>query len=183
MTIKEAKAEIITKINKGISKSDLYAQFKDDINDRTLRKLLASRPSYTLKKKYKNTYILLFIIWGLFILLELLGIFDLIMSFNIKTLISLSVSLFLAFKIWDFDGRFLIPGIIWFGLSIINAYLQLDSANIGDSDYGIILIVLFVYTILLSIGIYLMYILKKNVFYYYKWNQLIQKPDENINFE
>jgi hypothetical protein len=183
MKEKEIKFEIFKNLNEGASKSELYNQFKKETKDENLRNILASRPSYELRKKFKTAHILLSIIWGFFILLELLGIIDLIVDFDIKFLFSLIISIYITINIWKFDGRFLIPGIIWFGLTIFNAFYGIDSAYVPDSDYGTILIFTSVYTIILCIGIYLMYYIKKNVFSYYNWIQPILNKDEEIKFE
>lgn len=183
MTEQEIKSAIIEEINQGTSKSILYNQFKDEIKDETLRKILASRPSYQLKLKFKKMHLILSIIWGLFILLELIGILGLIISFDIKILITLFVSIYITINIWKFDGRFFLPGIIWFVISIFNSFGELNSVYVDDSDYGTILIIAFVYSLILVVGIYLMYNIRKNVFSYYNWFQPIINQDDEILFE
>lgn len=162
MTEQEIKSEITEKLNQGTSKSILYNEFKGKIKDESLRKILASRPSYELKLKFKKAHLMLSIIWGgFFILLELIGIIDLIVSFDIKYFISLLLSIYITINIWKFDGRFFLPGIIWFIFAIFNSYSELNSMYEHDSDYGIILIISFVYSLILVFGIYLMYHIKK----------------------
>jgi hypothetical protein len=112
MTEKEVKSEITEKLNQGTSKSILYNEFNGEIKNESLRKILASRPSYGLKLKYKRTHLILSIIWGFFILLELIGILDLIVIFDLKFLISLIISIYITINIWKFNGRFFLPGII-----------------------------------------------------------------------
>ncbi len=183
MTEQEIKSEITENINQGASKSILYNQFKDKIKDESLRKILASRPSYELKLKFKKTHLILSIIWGFFILLELIGIIDLIVSFDIKFFISLILSIYITINIWKFDGRFFLPGIIWFVFTIFNSYRELNTMYEYDSDYGIILIISFIYSLILVVGIYLMYNIRKNVFSYYNWFQPILNQDDEIQFE
>ena len=183
MTEQEIKSEITEKLNQGTSKSILYNEFKGEIKDESLRKILASRPSYELKLKFKKAHLMLSIIWGFFILLELIGIIDLIVSFDIKYFISLLLSIYITINIWKFDGRFFLPGIIWFIFTIFNSYSELNSMYEHDSDYGIILIISFVYSLILIVGIYLMYHIKKNVFDYYNWFQLFLNQDDEIQFE
>lgn len=183
MTEKEIKSEITEKLNEGISKSILYNEFKGEINDESLRKILASRPSYEQKLKFKKSHLILSIIWGFFILLELIGLLDLIVSFDLKFFISLILSIYIAINIWKFDGRFFLPGIIWFVFTIINSFRELNSIYQFDSDYSIILIFAVAYSLILVIGIYLMYNIRKNVFDYYNWFQPILNNDNEIQFE
>lgn len=183
MTEQEIKSEITEKLNQGTSKSILYNEFKDKIKDESLRKILASRPSYDLKQKFKKPHLILSIIWGFFILLELIGILDLIVSFDIKYFISLILSIYITINIWKFDGRFFLPGIIWFVLTIFNSFNELNSIYEYDSDYRFIIIFSFVYSLILIVGIYLMYSIRKNVFSYYKWFQPNLNLDDEIQFE
>ena len=183
MTEKDIKSEITTKLNQGISKSNLYNEFKGKLNDESLRKIIASRPSYEQKLKFKTSHLILSIIWGFFILLELIGIVDLIVSFDFKFFISLIISIYITINIWQFDGRFFLPGIIWFILTIFNSFGELYNINRYDPDYSIILILAFAYCLILAIGIYLMYTIKKNIFSYYNWLQPILNRDNEIQFE
>jgi hypothetical protein len=162
MSEQEIKSEIIEKLNQGTSKSILYNEFKDKINDESLRKILASRPSYELK--FKKAHLIISIIWGFFILLELIGTLDLIVSFSIKYFISLILSIYITINIWKFDGRFFLPGIIWFVFTIFNSYSELNSIYEHDSDYDIILIISFIYSLILVVGIYLITIIGFNRF-------------------
>ena len=84
MTENEIRSSITNKINQGQLKSSLYDEFKKEINVDALRNILASRPSYELWKKYKKAHLVLLIIWGFYMLLELLGIFDLMVIFDMK---------------------------------------------------------------------------------------------------
>lgn len=184
MTEKEIKSEINEKLNQGTSKSVLYEQFKDEINVESLRKFLAARPSFEQRLKFKKAHVFLSIIWGIFILLELLGIFDLVVSFDIKILFSLCVSIYIAFHIWNFDGRYFLPGIVWFVFTIINSFRELSSFNEYDAiDYGTIIIITCIYSLILVVGIFLMYYIKKNVFSYFKWFQPLLNQDHEIQFE
>jgi hypothetical protein len=185
MTEKEITSLITKNLNDGALKSNLYDQFKDEIKDKTLRKILAFKPSYEHKQKFKKMHLVLSIIWGLFILLELFGIIDLVVSFDIKTAFSLFVSIYIAFKIWNFDGRFFLPGIIWFVFTIFNAFSQLSSIHEYefDSDYGVILIITCLYSLILCTAIYLMYHIRKNAFSYFKWFQPISNSEDEIQFK
>ncbi|RAJ11899.1 hypothetical protein [Olleya aquimaris] len=183
MTEQDIKSVITEKLNQGISKSILYNEFKDKIKEESLRKFLASRPTYELKLKFKKSHLILSIIWGFFILLELFGILDLIIFFDIKYFISLILSIYITINIWKFDGRFFLPGIIWFVFTILNSFSELNNIYTYDSDYGIILIISFIYSLILIIGIYLMYIIRKNVFSYYNWFQPILNQEDKIQFE
>lgn len=183
MTEKEIKSEINKKLNQGTSKSVLYEQFKDEIKEESLRKFLAARPSFELRLKFKKSHWMLSIIWGIFILLELLGIFDLVVSFDIKILFSLFVSIYIAFHIWNFDGRYFLPGIIWFVFTIFNVFGEINTGYEYDSDYGAILIITVLYSLMLGAGIFLMYFIKKNVFSYFEWFQPDLNQDNEIQFE
>lgn len=183
MTEKALKSEIIDKINQGTSKSELFDQYKDNVEEKSLRIILASRPSYELKQKFKKEHLILSIIWGLFILLELIGILDSIVSFDLKYLFSLIISIYITINIWKFDGRFFLPGIIWFIFTIFNSFRELNSIYQYDPDYGILLITTLVYSLILVIGIYLKYYIKKNVFSYFNWFQQILNRDDDIKFE
>ncbi len=57
MSEQEIKSEITKKLNQGYSKTFLYNYFKDKIKDESLRKILASRPSYELKLKFKKMHL------------------------------------------------------------------------------------------------------------------------------
>lgn len=183
MTEKEIKSEITEKLNQGAEKSVLYNEFKGKIKDESLRKILASRPSHELKLKFKNTHMILSIIWGVFILLELIGILDLIVNFDWKFFLSLIISIYITINIWNFDGRFFLPGIIWFTLTIISSFRELNSFNSYDLDYGFFLLVVLVYSLILVTGILLMYYIRKNVFGYYNRFQTILNPNDEIQFE
>ena len=171
MTEKELKSEITKKIQQGTSKSDLYDQFKDNSEDEALRKILASKPSFELRMKFKRTHLFLSIIWGSFILLELFSVLDLIVNFDLKLFISIIVSIYLAVNIWRFDGRFFLPGIIWFTFTIFNVFKEIFNLYEYDPDFDIIFIISASYGIILVLGIYLMYDIRKNVFGYFKWFQ------------
>ncbi len=183
MTEQKIKSEISEKLNQGTSKSVLYNQFKDEIKDESLRKILASRPSYELKLKFKKTHLMLSIIWGFFILVELLGLLDFIVAFDLKFLFSLSISIYITINIWKFDARFLLPGIIWFVFTIFNSFRELYSIYQYDSDYDVILMISFAYSLILVVGIYLMYTIRKNVFSYYKWFQPVLNRVDEMQFE
>lgn len=183
MTEKELKNVIIKQLHEGSTKSQLYEQYKHTTKDETLRKILASRPSKALRQKYKTAHLLLSVVWGIFILLELLGILDLFVNFDIKFLFSLMISIYITIHIWNFDGRFLVPGMLWFAFTIINVFREVDADYIPDAEYGFVLVVSGIYTIILLTGMYLMYYLKKHVFGYYKWQQTLINSDEPIKFE
>ena len=183
MTEKDVRLEITKKISQGELKSSLYEQFKEEINDEALRKILASRPSYELWKKYKTVHLVLSIIWGFFILFEVFGILNLVISFEIKVLVSIILSLYVTVNIWKFDGRFFLPGIVWFLITIVRAFIELDTLYAYDSDYAVILVVVTVYSLILALGIYLMYEIRKNVFSYMKWFKPILNQEGDIQFE
>ena len=183
MTEKEIISEINKEIRLGKPKSSLYDQFKDEIKDETLRKNLASRPSNELRQKHKKAHLFISLIWGFFILFELAGIYDLIVAFDFKVFISLILSIYITINIWKFDGRFLLVGIIWFSFTIIRSFNELNAIYEFDPDYHIILIFVIIYVLILAIGVYLMYYVKKNVFSYIKWFQPIIDREGNIQFE
>ena len=126
-------------------------------------------------------HLILSVIWGVFMLLELGGIFDLAIEFNIMYFISLVVSIYITLNIWRFDGRFMIIGIIWFAFSILNSFSEL--ILIYEYEFDSILIFVFVYDIMLVYGIYLMYVIKKNVFNYISWFQPILNREGYKHFE
>lgn len=175
MTEKQLKTEITRRIRQGSAKSDLYKEFKEAIDDNVLRKILASRPSFELGKKFKPIHMIVCVIWVLFLALELLGSLDLISNFEIKYIISLAVSIFLTIQICNFNGHFLLPGIIWLIWSIISSFLDLYYYYEFDPDFVLIGNITIGYVIILVLAIYLMQYIRKNVFSYYKWF----KPDVN----
>ena len=183
MIDKKIKSKINKRLNQGDSKSYIYDQFKDELKDESLRKYLASRPPYDLRLKFKKMHLILSIIWGFFLLFELVGILDLIVSFDIKYFISLIISIYITINIWKFDGRFFLPGIIWFVFTIFNTFRELNSVYKYDYDYNIMLIIALVYSLILIVGIYLLYRIKKNVFSYFKWFQPILNRDNEVQFE
>ncbi|MBO3098355.1 hypothetical protein [Gelidibacter pelagius] len=171
MTEKEIKTEVVLKLNQGVSKLDIYDQLKGLGDDDTLRKIIASRPTIDQKNAFKTVQLLISIIWGLFAGLELLGTVELIANFDLKYLISIIVTIYITINIWKFDGRFLLPGIIWFFLTIINSFRDTYNGYEFDPDFEFLRNITIIYTAILLIGIYLMYYLKKNVFDYYQWFQ------------
>ncbi|WP_029036681.1 hypothetical protein [Salinimicrobium xinjiangense] len=183
MKDKHIKSEIHEKLNQGISKADLYDQFKNIIDDQSLKKILASRPSYELRLKFKRTHLILSIIWIFFILIELLGAFDLIVSFDLRFFISLIVSFYIAINIWKFDGRFFLPGIIWFAMTIFGSFRELTSVYQYDPDYDIFLVITAIYSSILLGGIILMYYIRKIVFSHFKWFQPEMDENDEIQFE
>ncbi|MEP5935354.1 MAG: hypothetical protein ABJ218_09560 [Winogradskyella arenosi] len=183
MTEQDIKSEITEKLNQGASKSALYHEFNHKIKEESLRNFLASRPSYELKLKYKKYHLALSIIWGFYMVLELIGLLDLIISFDLKHFISLVLSIYITFNIWKFDGRFFLPGTIWFVFTIFNSFSELNLMYQYDPDYDIILIISSLYSLILLSGINLMYHIKKNVFRYYNWFQPIVNQNEEIQFE
>lgn len=183
MTEQEIKSEIIERLHQGTSKAIVYDEFKDNIKDESLRKILASRPSYELKLKFKNAHLLLSIIWGCYVLLEFIGSLPLIASLDIKSLLSLTLAMYITYKIWNFDGRYFLPGIFWFVVSIFNSFSELHIVEEYELDYGILLISFWIYSLFLIGGIFLMYHIRKNVFSYYIWFQPILNEDNEIQFE
>ncbi len=183
MTEKEIKTEVTKKLNQGASKSVVYNEYKGEINDESLRKILASRPSKELKLTFKKTHLVLSIIWGFFILLELIGVLDLIANFDLAFFFSLVISIYITINIWNFDGRFFLPGIVWFGFTIINSLRELSSIIQYEPDNDLILLFALTYSLILVLGIYLMYTIRKNVFNYYNWFQPIINSDKEILFE
>ncbi|WP_299126214.1 hypothetical protein [uncultured Winogradskyella sp.] len=184
MTEKEIRLEITKRISQGESKSSLYEYYKTEIKDETLRSILATRPSYEHWKKFKVAHLMLSLIWGVFILFELTGIFDLMMSFDIKLLASLLLSMYVTFNIWKFDGRFFLPGIVWFSFTIIRMFSELGAPDlVEDADLKFGYIFALIYSVILSVGIYLMYYIRKNAFSYMKWFKPIINQDGDIQFE
>ena len=116
-------------------------------------------------EKFKKSHLLLSIIWGFYLLFELIAIFDLLVQFNIVTFISLLLSIYATINIWKFDGRFFLSGILWFVVTIFRSFNELGSVFINE-DYTFVLIFLPIYTSVLTLGIYLMYTIRQHVFYY-----------------
>lgn len=183
MTRARIKDEITKKLNEGVTKSKVYDLFKDEVEEQALRKILAAKPSFEHRQKFKRMHIALSIIWGLFLLLELVSIVDLTIAFDIGFIISLSISIYITIHIWNFDGRFFLPGIVWFVFTLANSLKMLDSNDIADEYYGFFLIITGVYSLMILLGIYLMYQIRKHVFGYFKWFQPIVNQDEKIQFE
>ena len=179
MTEREIKLMTSRRLAAGELKSDLFFELKDQLEEKSLRAILAARPSYLLQLKYKVEHLVLSIIWGLFILVELTGIIGLFIDFDLKYLITLVLSIYIAINIWKFDGRFFLPGIIWFAFSIFNAFGELYANFIYEPDFKLLFTIMMIYSAVLVIGIYLMYQIKRNVFSYFKWF----KPDLNFNDE
>ena len=68
---------------------------------------------------------------------------------------------------------------------VINESIKKDSSIIPTAitEYGFVLVVSGIYTIILLTGMYLMFYLKKHVFGYYKWQQTFFSTDDVIKFE
>ncbi|EPR73620.1 hypothetical protein ADIWIN_1257 [Winogradskyella psychrotolerans RS-3] len=182
MTEKDIKREIVNKISQGDSKTVIYNNYKDRMDDENLRRFLATRPSYILWKKFKKSHLLLSIIWAFYLLFELIVIFDLLIQFNIVTFISLLLSIYITINIWKFDGRFFLLGILWFVVTIFRSFNELGSVLIND-DYKFVLVFILIYTSILTLGIYLMYAIRKHVFYYIKWFKPILNEEGEVQYE
>ncbi|SDI23032.1 hypothetical protein [Winogradskyella thalassocola] len=183
MNNKDIRKQITKEISEGAGKSALYNQYKDQLNDENLRAMLASRPSFKLWKRYKNVHLILSLIWGFYILVELIGIFELMIAFNIIHLISLLLSIFVTINIWKFDGRFFLPGIVWFSVTIIRTFSELNSVFNSDVDYKAAFIFVMIYGSILILGIYLMVYIRKHVFYYMTWFKPILNEEGEIQYE
>ncbi|WP_179335061.1 hypothetical protein [Winogradskyella costae] len=182
MTEKDFKREIVNKISQGDSKSLIYNEYKDKMDTENLRRFLANRPSYDLWKKFKKRHLLLSVIWAFYLFFELMSIFDLLEQFNIMTFISLLLSIYITISIWKFDGRFFLSGIVWFVVTILRSFNVLGSEFI-TYDYKFVLIFIMLYTVTLTLGIYLMYSIRKHVFYYIKWFKPILNEEGEIQYE
>jgi len=183
MTDKEIKAEVISKIKQGFSKLDIYNQLKDSVNDDTLRKIISSRPSNDQMKEFKTTHLVISIIWGIFMTLELLGAIELISNFDFKYFVSIMCSIYITINIWKFDGRFLLPGIIWFLFTIFNLFREIFNGYEFETDFDFLISFTIIYSVILLIGTYIMYHLKKNVFNYYNWFQPEMNTENERRFE
>ncbi|WP_178985685.1 hypothetical protein [Winogradskyella helgolandensis] len=183
MNEKDIRKQITKDISDGAIKSALYNQYKDKIDDKNLRNILASRPSYELWKKFKNSHVVLSLIWGFYLLFELIGIFELMIEFNVIQLISILLSIYITLSIWKFDGRFFLPGIVWFSVTIIRSFSELNSVFNSDIDYKAAFIFVVIYGSILALGIYLMVYIRKRVFYYMKWFKPILNDDGDIQYE
>ncbi|TRZ41183.1 hypothetical protein [Robertkochia solimangrovi] len=184
MTAKEIKSEIIKDLRLGVaSKSELYNRYKDKIEDVTLRKILAHLPSRESKLKFNNVHIAISIIWGLFLLFELTTLLDLIERFDFLSFAFLIITIYITINIWQFNGRFLLPGIFWFSVSIVNFALEFFRQIENDGDILILMALTVFYPLILSSGIYLMFYLRKNAFGYLKWSPLQLNENEHLQFE
>jgi len=183
MTDKEIKTKVISKIKLGISKLDIYNELKDSDNDETLRKIISSRPSNDHLKEFKKTHLFISIIWGVFITLELMSATELIFNFDLKYFVSIMCSIYITINIWKFDGRFLLPGIIWFLFTIFNLFREVFKGYEFDPDFDLILSFTIIYSVILLVGTYIMYHLKKNVFDYYNWFQPVMNGESKRKFE
>ncbi|MFV9482248.1 hypothetical protein ACNI3T_00345 [Christiangramia sp. ASW11-125] len=169
MKEKELKILIKKGLQDGVSKSDLYEDLKDKYeDDDSLRLILASNPTLENRKNYKFYHLVLSVIWGIFLAIELLNILELIEKFDLKLFISLILSFYLTINIWKLNGKFLLPGIIWFIFTIFNAFISLSDIPEYDPDFYLMQNLTFGYVFILIIGIILMYYLRKNVFEYFK---------------
>tara|TARA_R110002033_G_scaffold3561_2_gene19686 strand:- start:18993 stop:19544 length:552 start_codon:yes stop_codon:yes gene_type:complete len=180
---KEIKSEIIKRLSQGDLKSELFDQYKDDVNEDVIRTILASRPSYLLWQKFKRKHLLLSLIWGFFIFFELFRILELVIEFNIEIVISIILSTYITINIWKFDGRFFLIGIIWFSLTIVGSFIEMNSLYYYNVDYKYIMIFVSMYSIVLSVGIYLMYHLRETVFSYMEWFRPFLGNEEKRKFE
>jgi hypothetical protein len=180
---KEIKSEIINRLSQGDLKSELYEQYQGGVNEESLRTILASRPSYLLWQKFKRKHLVLSLIWGFFIFFELLGIFELLIKFDIKTIISILLSIYITINIWKFDGRFFLVGIIWFSFTIITSFIEINTLYYYSVDYKLLIAFTSLYSIVLSAGIYLMYHLRIHVFSYMEWFRPFSSNVELRKFE
>ncbi|MFT6981283.1 MAG: hypothetical protein ACJAUD_000046 [Crocinitomicaceae bacterium] len=166
MTIKQLNSQIIKGIRSGASKSELYEEFKEEVDLETLRKALASQPSLELRNYFKFYHRLVSFIVGFFILFELLGLYEFFIDFRIEPLISVAISFYIAVKIWSFSGPFFLSGVIWLLSAIVMTFFDL-SAIAYDSTYDGVRIVMVIYSCVIFIGVVMMWMLHKHAFTYY----------------
>ncbi len=177
MTNKQLNSHIKKRIRSGTSKSELYAELSEVAEDEVLRKALALQPSYELRTYFKKYYWLVSVIIGIFVLVELLGLYGFFLDYRIERLIPISVSVYLAVKIWNFSGPFFLSGVIWLSFSFFQGYYHLYSLT-HDPDFGILKIITVIYSIVILFGIIFMWMIYRNVFGYYHWFQP-KVDDEN----
>ena len=71
-----------------MSKNDVYEKYSQTMDDNILRRVLASIPSPDTNRKYRVLHKFICWIWILVFAIELLGLFDLLVKFDVKLLIS-----------------------------------------------------------------------------------------------
>ncbi|MDT0646567.1 hypothetical protein RM545_07690 [Zunongwangia sp. F260] len=155
MKEKEIKIELEKGVRNGVSKTDLYNHFKDQYDDDSLRLLLASKPSLANRKKYKILHLILSGIWGIFLAFELLSVLELIDEFDIRLFASIIITFYFTINIWNFDGKFFLPGIIWFIISIFNSFKEISVLPEYDPDLYILQNITFGYSFMLIMDTHL----------------------------
>jgi len=183
MTEKEIKKNIINAISQGALKFELYQKYETEIDDENLRAILAFRPSYENWKRFKKMHLILSLIWGFYLFFELFNIFELAVFFSLKIIVSLMLSAYITINIWKFDGRFFLPGIIWLSFTILRSFTITFNDYQYDPDFKIILLFAAIYSLVLAVGIFIMYYLRKNIFSYMKWFKPILNTEGKIKFE
>ena len=178
------KAEILNKLREGLSKSEVYQKFSEEMYDDELRKTLARRPSTSLSPKFKILHKVVCWFWTVIVLIECLSLVDFILGeFDIIVLLSLVVSIYIVIQLWRFDGYFYLPGIVWLIWGIFNTLSDLRSFPMNDPDYRLFMFIGLGYMVFLLLTIGLMYIVRKNVFGYYHWFQPAKNENGDILFE
>lgn len=182
MTKGKLNSHISKRIRNGALKSELYEELKEDGDDETLRLALASQPSYELRNYFKMYFWIISSVVGIFIFFELLGFYEFFIDFKAEHLISISVSIYIAIKVWSFSGPFFLSGIIWLSASLVNGYFELASLA-NDPDYDALRIITILYSIVLFIGILFMWMIYRNVFSYFRWFRPKVDSENRTRFE
>lgn len=179
----ELRSELLKKMSLGQSKHELYEFYKGEYREEKLRATLASIPSTELRKRYRIKFMILSLIWGVFVILELLSILELLLGFNIVRVLSLVAAVYLTLNIWRFNGKFFLSGIIWFGITVIKTLILLVNSDQSESNYTFLFFFALTYSSMLVLGIYIMQDIKTNVFGYYDWFTLKSDEEENLIFQ
>ncbi len=166
---KNLKREILENLKNGKSKTEIYEELSPTADDKELRRILASRPSPNTNKRLRIIHKLVCWIWIFIFLVEILGLFDLFVNFDIKVLASFVITAYLLVQLWKFNGDVLLPSIIWLALGIFNNVRELTNIPKDDVDYDAIVIFSWSYTLVVIVVIGLTYLVRKKVFSYYDW--------------
>lgn len=169
MQEKNLKTKVLKELKNKKSKTEIYNELRVDEDDNLLRRILASRPSASLAKKYRFLHKLILGLWILFLLVELSALTDLIAYFDIKIIFSVAITIYLFIQIWKFNGDVFLPSIFWLTWGVFNNIKELVSLPKSDPDYEIVVAISWTYTSIIVLTIILTYIVYKNVFGYYYW--------------
>lgn len=171
------KKEIEQALKIGASKSFIYENYSQRLDNVELTKFLASRPGLEIKKKLRPLNIFLIILWSIIFLAELLSLFD---EFILEGVIFSTITGYILLRVARFDGNIYLSSSFWGLWGIIyslGSSLYLADQDLADPDLVLAFWSIGIIYVIIALT---SYIIRKLAFPYYKW--FTPKKDERGNF-